>query len=667
MWFFGIQVHLYTLAGIAISFGLMTDHAIVMIDYYHQYRNRRVFLALLAATLTTVAALLMILLLPENERKDLTDFVIIVSVALCASLVTALWFIPGLYRLVFKEKSFQRRHYSVQNLRKRVKLKQAYASMLAFLRRYRAAFMLAVILVFGLPVFLLPAEWKGSRWYNKAYNKTIGSEYYQSSLRPHADKWLGGTLYRFIHHVYDRSVFRDIQRTRLYVSAELAYGHTPEQMNHLLEYMEDYLRGVQGIEQFITHIYSGRYGSIEITFKPAFEHSALPYLLKSRLIAQSMNQSGADWNIYGVGQGFSNAGPGEIPNFRVIMKGYNYDELAHQAGVLAAMLQKHPRVRKINTDRKLNYEEEESKEYVLQFDPDAMASNNISSQQVVRQLRLLGKATYPATTVSIGHQFYPVIIQSQEADAFSAWQLMNRPLQPAPGHAVNLKHIAGLVLRPTASSIHKEDREYIRVVSFDYIGSYYLGDRYLEETLKQMKEILPVGYSAERSVNRFNAGKTARQYGLLLLIILVDFFICGVLFENLKQPFFIISTIPVSFIGVFLVFSLFDFSFDQGGYASFVMLAGIAVNASIFIANDFNNLKPAGKNYNRKLSYAICNRARTILLTIISTCCGLIPFLAGGKNEVFWFALAAGTIGGLVLSLFAVFILLPVLLWRKRM
>jgi multidrug efflux pump subunit AcrB len=36
-----------------------------------------------------------------------------------------------------------------------------------------------------------------------------------------------------------------------------------------------------------------------------------------------------------------------------------------------------------------------------------------------------------------------------------------------------------------------------------------------------------------------------------------------------------------------------------------------------------------------------------------------------GENEVFWFALAIGTIGGLVFSMVAVFVCLPVFLSSK--
>ena len=44
---------------------------------------------------------------------------------------------------------------------------------------------------------------------------------------------------------------------------------------------------------------------------------------------------------------------------------------------------------------------------------------------------------------------------------------------------------------------------------------------------------------------------------------------------------------------------------------------------------------------------------------------GFIPFMVGTGREAFWFPLAAGTIGGLVMSLIGVFVLLPVLALKK--
>lgn len=137
------------------------------------------------------------------------------------------------------------------------------------------------------------------------------------------------------------------------------------------------------------------------------------------------------------------------------------------------------------------------------------------------------------------------------------------------------------------------------------------------------------------------------------LLIVGIFFICTILFENFKQPFYIIFLIPISFIGLFLIFSLFDFYFDQGGYAAFVMLGGLAVNAGIFILNDFNNRN--SRVYNRNILKSVAGKAIPILLTVLSTCFGLVPFLIEGQNEIFWFSLAIGTIGGLVFSMVGVF------------
>jgi len=107
------------------------------------------------------------------------------------------------------------------------------------------------------------------------------------------------------------------------------------------------------------------------------------------------------------------------------------------------------------------------------------------------------------------------------------------------------------------------------------------------------------------------------------------FFICSIFFETLNNPFYIT----------------------------------IAIHVSIFIVNDFNN--SSLKNENRAILKAVVGKAQPIMLTILSTCFGLIPFLLEGENEVFWFSLAIGTIGGLIFSIIAVFICLPVFLSRK--
>ena len=151
------------------------------------------------------------------------------------------------------------------------------------------------------------------------------------------------------------------------------------------------------------------------------------------------------------------------------------------------------------------------------------------------------------------------------------------------------------------------------------------------------------------------------QYGLLLIVIVIIFFITSILFNSLRQPLAIIFVIPISYIVVFLTFYLFGLNFDQGGFASFVLFCGITVNANIYIQNEYNNLRQRFPKLTPVRCYVkACDvKIIPILLKVLSTILGVIPFMVGTGKTAFWFPLAAGTIGGLTMSLLEVFLFLP--------
>ena len=130
----------------------------------------------------------------------------------------------------------------------------------------------------------------------------------------------------------------------------------------------------------------------------------------------------------------------------------------------------------------------------------------------------------------------------------------------------------------------------------------------------------------------------------------------------------IIFIIPVSYIGVFLTFYWFKLNFDQGGFASFVLLCGITVNASIYILNEYNAIRSRSPRMSALRAYTTAWNAKIIpiFLTVVSPSLGFIPFMVGTDKEAFWFPLAAGTIGGLVMSIIGIFFFLPVFVRKKR-
>ena len=129
-------------------------------------------------------------------------------------------------------------------------------------------------------------------------------------------------------------------------------------------------------------------------------------------------------------------------------------------------------------------------------------------------------------------------------------------------------------------------------------------------------------------------------------------------FESFRYPLPVIFMIPISFIGLFLVFGLSDFAFDQGGFAAFVMLCGIVVNAGIYLVTTYQQTHDYIKAFSRKIT--------PISLTIVSTILGLLPFLSDGPEEVFWFDFAIGTIAGMAFSVIAIIFVLPVFCIRQE-
>ena len=190
----------------------------------------------------------------------------------------------------------------------------------------------------------------------------------------------------------------------------------------------------------------------------------------------------------------------------------------------------------------------------------------------------------------------------------------------------------------------------------------------LKKDVEILKARLPMGYTVEIQDYYWNWGENnSGQYLLLLIVIAIIFFISAILFNSLKQPLAIIFVIPISYIGVFLTFYLFGLNFDQGGFAAFILLCGITVNASIYILNEYNAIRRRYPLLDERRAYTKAWNVKIIpiFLTVVSTVLGFIPFMIGEEKEGFWFPLAAGTIGGLVMSVVGIFFYLPIFSLKK--
>lgn len=354
-------------------------------------------------------------------------------------------------------------------------------------------------------------------------------------------------------------------------------------------------------------------------------------------------------------------------NYQVKMTGYNYDGLYDWAYAMRDTLLLHPRIKEVAVSSEFSNWKDDYSEFCLAIDRDRLAKTGIDADRMFAAIApALGRGT-PAGTVTSSQGNEAIRLYSRQREEYDLFALMNRPFSVGD-KTFKLSDIAVIEKRQSPQEIVKHNQEYVLCLQYEYIGSNRQGERVLTQDLEKINNILPVGYKAVNGRNEWRRQDDSAKYWLLLLVIGIIFVTSSILFNSLRQPLAIIFMIPVSFIGVFLIFYLLHLNFDQGGFASFILLCGITVNAAIYILNEFNTLRKQYPKVSARKLYVNAFRTKVvpILLTVLSTALGFIPFIVGESKESFWYPLAIGTMGGLAMSLVAVFLLLPVTVLPKQ-
>jgi multidrug efflux pump subunit AcrB len=672
-YYFGnLEIQLYSLAGITISLTLVIDNTIVMSDQIIRRHNRQAFLAILTATVTTIASLIIIFFMDEKIRLNLQDFAMVIIINLAVSLFVALFLAPALIEKMKmnerkKKKSVRKNliHRILHRLpfivHPKIFFVRLYAAICRFTWRWRVPVCILLVLAFGLPVFLIPDKLNGEGRWPKFYNKTLGSTVYKEKIKPHSDVWLGGTLRLFVQKVFDGSYFADREQTSIYVTATLPNGSTVAQMNNLIQRMESYISQFPEVQQFQTTINSARQANISIQFTKESERTGFPYTLRSKLITKSSDLGGGSWGVYGLGDGFSNDVRESAGSYRVVLYGFNYDELWEQADKFKSKLLENRRIKEVIVNSEFSWYKDDYQEFIFDVNKERLAQENIYPNQLFATLKPMFGQEIQAGQLPGQYSLERVVLHSRQSEEYDIWSMEHIPGKLGSEKEYKLLNLAELQKTQAPQNIVKENQQYKLCLQYEYIGAYEQGRKSLNDSIETFQEQLPMGYTIKNEEQRWNWGKdNNKQYWLLLLIFVIVYFMCSILFNSLTQPFSVIFVIPISFIGIFLTFYLFKLKFDQGGFASFILLCGLSVNANIYILNEYNNILKKRKISRLKAYIKAWNaKISPIFLTIISTILGFIPFMIGNYKEAFWFPLAAGTIGGLIVSFIALFFFLP--------
>ncbi|MEM1008431.1 MAG: efflux RND transporter permease subunit, partial [Myxococcota bacterium] len=194
------------------------------------------------------------------------------------------------------------------------------------------------------------------------------------------------------------------------------------------------------------------------------------------------------------------------------------------------------------------------------------------------------------------------------------------------------------------------------------IGKKGVGRMYRKLTQKMASFKMPEGYTWGKGFEfgDMREDDNTRAFAITLSIVFV-LLLMGILFESFFHPFSVLLSIPLAFLGVYWLLYLTQTPIDTLASIGMIMLIGLAVNHAIFLVDRINQLREEGFERHLAIVEACGQRLRPILMTSLTTICGLLPMVFGSESAagISYRAMGLVVIGGLMTSLLLSLFLVP--------
>jgi multidrug efflux pump subunit AcrB len=388
-----------------------------------------------------------------------------------------------------------------------------------------------------------------------------------------------------------------------------------------------------------------------VEFTDEAQNTSFPYKLENKTIGKLVSIGGADWATHGVSErGFSNSLNLQYRSQQIVIAGYDYDQLYRYAEIMQKKMKENPRV--VDLVIRNVGEGEQEQELYMEYDREKLTAYGMNVNEMYGRMASILSEYYVGRKGNTD-----IVLRPHQYNSFDQWQMENSFLK-LQDREVRLSDFMNISQREAKKSIKRENQEYVITLAFNVLGSYNYTYNIVRRYMEEFDAMMPVGFRCLQNEYRFDEEEN-QQYLLLGLVAIIIFFICSIVFESLYKALVIILLIPISMVGAFLVYHFGGVEFGLGGFAALVLLSGLTVNAGIYLMNEYNN---NGKNYLRAYNHKII----PILLTVLSTVLGLVPFVFDQDENHFWYSFAMGSIGGLLFSLLALVFAMPVFTPSRR-
>ncbi len=658
---FEISLNIITISAFILGFGFMVDNAIVVIDYLDKHKKERnnkrlsvilkeIFSPVLASTLTTIGVFLPLLFLTGELRLYFEQFAMGVVFTLFASLIVSFTIIPMLY-IRYGNIKLNKTTKSKENFKYKL-----YLYVMQKIFKWKKISYAVLVLIVGVPIWLLPERIE-TPIISDIYNPIFESDIY-SELKPYINYSLGGTLNLFFNHINRGKVWNFGEETYIYVRLELPNGNTIERMNGLTkEFENEILNYSENIKIVIANVRDEESASIRIEFTGVQSQTSFPYMLKNYLTAYATRLGGLNVSVYGFGPGFSTGG-GSSFSYTVVAKGFNYNKVKNLAKEFREIIVRNPRIDNVDIDRSMNYWEKDTYEIEAKIKRENLSKYDISIDDLLKIIANNTKGNLTQNRFYIEDEEVKYRIKYKNFRDVQLVEIENLIVRNKFGSIFKVKDLVEFNEKKVLSSIHRENQQYIRNISFDYKGPYKYGNKFIEKSLKKIT--IPEGFTIEKRdfQFRFSEEDEIDIWMILVMSIVLTFMITASLFESVTKPGYIMIAVPFALIGAIFLFFITDLTLDRGAYAGLLLLIGLSVNNSIMLIDYISKKR---KHLNEiELLKASYSRLRPIFTTTLTTAGALVPLLFTSEIT-FWSSLSYSVLGGILLSAIFTIIYIPLL------
>jgi len=632
IYFVGYTMNLVTLCGLALGVGMMVDNSIVVLENTFRHIERgaerkeaarrgatEVTMAITASTLTTVIVFLPLIFAQGMTGQLTKPLGLTVTFSLMASLVVALTLVPVIASRILK-------------LQPRTK-EQQFFNRLNVLHRRAVA-------------YTLKHTW---RTLASACGVFIFSLYLLT--------FAGGEFLPKLDETYTTAVLRmeqgtPLEETTAFVNKiEQAIMSEPEARSVLS------LVGLSEVSQFDLIMGVGPSGVneaeifYEIAPKNERQRSGVQFMdvVRSK-IPKLVNGTffflqTTDYMTMG----------GERP-IEIKLFGRDLTVLKQKSDEIAEQVRRIPGVTDVENALKMGKPE-------LQITVDRIKASmqGITVEDVADTIEtaFLGKEV---TKYREEGDEYDVRVRFAEKDRQS-WAHLSDVLIASPqGFMVNVADIASIHEGKGPIKIQREDQQRVAVISADTYGRDMASVRAdIRQMLGALK--LPEGYFVRLggSLETMQEFQVTMFWTLILVTILV-YMVMASQFESLFHPFAIMFTVPMAVIGVVIMLLITGTTVNVMSFIGMMILMGVVVNNGIVMIDYINQLRADGKEKTDAIIEGAATRLRPILMTSLTTMCGLIPMIISrGEGSELFAPLGITLFGGMISGTFLTLLVLPVI------